>query len=70
VPCYAIRPWAAGGPQSYKETTPRCWTQQGPIYSAELGCPPPDPDSINLAAAAGGNVGFALTTYVPVQLEI
>lgn len=52
------------------EMTPLCWTQQGPIYFAELGDPPPDPDSINLAAAAGGKVGFALTTYLLVQLEI
>lgn len=54
------------------EMTPLCWTQQGPIYFTELGYPPPDPDSINLAAAAaaGGRVGFALTTYLPVQLEI
>lgn len=50
--------------------TPLCWTQQGPVYFTELGYPPPDPDSINLAAAAGGRVGFALTTYLLVQLEI
>lgn len=53
-----------------REMTPLCWTQQGPIYFTELGYPPPDPDSINLAAAAGGRVGFALTTYPLVQLEI
>lgn len=40
------------------------------MYFAELGYPPPDPDSTNLAAAAGGEVGFAVTTYLPVQLEI
>lgn len=52
------------------ETMPLCWTQQGPIYFAELGYPPPDPDSINLAAAVGDKVGFALTIHLPVQLEI
>ena len=52
------------------EAMPLCWTQQGPIYFAELGYPPRDPDSINLAAAAGGKVCFALTNYLPVQLEI
>lgn len=40
------------------------------MYFAELGYPPTDPDSINLSAAAGGKVGFAVTTYLPVQLEI
>lgn len=53
------------------EMLPLCCTQQGPIYLAELGYPLPDPDSINLgAAAAGGKVGFVLTTYLLVQLEI
>lgn len=47
-----------------EEMTPLCWTQQGPIYFAELGYPPPDSDNINLAAAAGGRVGFALATYL------
>lgn len=52
------------------EMLPLCCTQQGPIYLAELDYPAPDPDSINLGAAAGGKVGFVLTTYLPVQLEI
>lgn len=38
-------PGLPGGTVLQGGTMPRCWTQQGPIYLAELGCPPPGPDS-------------------------